>query len=114
MVLGYSDAVYWKEMSRQYRKYLFVHGSLHSKTKQPAFDLATAPRVVDQQNGHLCTARTLTVPHRFFTDGLILKSHSFVESHSLKLRLGYQPQRPATPLTALGVLTRDLRARPIG
>ena len=27
MVLGHSDASSWKEVSRQYRKYLFVHGS---------------------------------------------------------------------------------------
>jgi len=38
----------WKEVSRQYRMYLFVHGSLHTKTKQPAFDLATAQSVLDQ------------------------------------------------------------------
>ena len=44
MVLGHSDAVPWKEVSRQYRKYLFVHGSLHTKTRQPAFDLAIASK----------------------------------------------------------------------
>jgi putative transposase len=37
-VLGQSDAVSWKEVSRQYRKYLFVQGSLHTETKRPAFD----------------------------------------------------------------------------
>src|SRR5271165_5119183 len=35
IVLGHSDAISWKEVSEQYRKYLFVHG------------------VVDQQNGEL-------------------------------------------------------------
>ena len=28
VVLGHSDAICWKEVSQQYRKYLFVHGSL--------------------------------------------------------------------------------------
>jgi hypothetical protein len=40
--LAQSDAVSWKEASRQYRNDLFVHGS--TKNKQPAFDLATAQR----------------------------------------------------------------------
>ena len=121
MVLGHSDAVSWKEVSRQYRKYLFVHGSLHTKTRQPAFDLATAQSVVDQQNGHLSLPERLRCRIRFFTDGLILGSQSFVESHffKLKLKLGYQRRRPATRLTALGcvdtlLVFRDLRVRPIG
>ena len=42
IVLAQSDAVSWKEVSRQYRNDLFVHGS--TKNKQPAFDLATAQR----------------------------------------------------------------------
>jgi hypothetical protein len=48
-VLGQSDDISWKEVSWQYRKYLFVQGSLQTKTKQTAFDLATAQTVVDQQ-----------------------------------------------------------------
>ena len=53
IVLGQSDGICWKEVSRQYRKYLFAHGSLNTKTKRPAFDLATAQTVVDQQKGEL-------------------------------------------------------------
>ena len=62
IVLGQSETTSWKEVSQQYRKYLFVQGSLHTKTKQPAFDLATAQSVVDQQNGELSPAGTPTVP----------------------------------------------------
>ena len=104
IVLGHSDAISWKEVSRQYRNYLFVHGSLNTKTRQPAFDLATAQSVVDQQNGELSLPERLRCRIRYFTDGLILGSQSFVESHfyNLKHKLGYQRRRPATRLTALG------------
>jgi len=62
-VLGQQDAVSWKEVSRQYRKYLFVRGSLNTKTKHPVFDLPTAQTVVDEQNGEFSLpARTLALP----------------------------------------------------
>ena len=121
VVLGQSDAISWKEVSRQYRNYLFVHGSLNTKTGQPAFDLATAQSVVDQQNGELSLPERLRCRIRYFTDGLILGSQSFVESHfyHLKHKLGYKRRRPATRLTALGCadtlwVFRDLRVRTIG
>jgi hypothetical protein len=44
-VNGQSETISWKEGSEQYRRYLFVQGSLHTKTKQPAFDPATAQTV---------------------------------------------------------------------
>ena len=119
IVLGQSDAISWKEVSQQYRKYLFVHGS--TNTKQPAFDLATAQSVVDQQNGELSLPERLRCRIRYFTDGLILGSQSFVESHfyNLKHKLGYRRRRPATRLTALGCAVtlwvfRDLRVQTIG
>ena len=120
-VLGQAETASWKEVSQQYRKYLFAHGSLQTKTKQPAFDLATAQTVVDEQNGQLSLPERLRCRIRYFTDGVILGSRSFVESHfdKLKHKLGYQRRRPATRLTALGGadtlwVFRDLRVRPIG
>ena len=121
VVLGHSDAISWKEVSQQYRNYLFVHGSLNTKTRPPAFDLATAQSVVDQQNGELSLPERLRCRIRYFTDGVILGSQSFVESHfyNLKDKLGYKRRRPATRLTALGCadslwVFRDLRVRTIG
>jgi hypothetical protein len=119
IVLGQSETASWNEVSRQYRKYLFAHGSLQTKTKQPAFDLATAQTVVDEQNGQLSLPERLRCRIRYFTDGVILGSQSFVESHFFKLKLGYQRRRPATRLTALGSANtlwvfRDLRVRSIG
>ncbi len=69
-----------EKISRQYRNYLFVHGS--TNTKQPAFDLATAQSVVDQQNGELSLPERLRCRIRYFTDGLILGSQSFVNPTS--------------------------------
>jgi hypothetical protein len=98
-----------------------VQGSLHTETKQPAFDLATAQTVVEQQNGELSLPERLRCRIRYFTDGVILGSQSFVESHfyKLKQKLGYKRRCPATRLTALGSadtlwVFRDLRVRPIG
>src|ERR1700751_5011684 len=120
IVLGHSDDISWKEVSRHYRKYLFVQGSLQTKTTQPAFDLAIAQTVVDKQKGQLSLPERLRCRIRYFTDGVILGSQAFVESHfyKLKLKLGYQRRRPATRLTALGAadtfwIFRDLRVRPI-
>ena len=56
---------------------------------------------------------------RYFTDGVILGSQGFVESHfgRLKQRLGYKRHKAATHLTALGSLGlwvfRDLRVQPV-
>ena len=118
IVLGLSETISSKEVSQQYRKYLFVQGSLPTKTKQPAFDLATAQTVVEQQNGELSLPDRLRCRIRYFTDGVILGSQSFVESHFYKLKhkLGYKRGCPATRLTALGCadtlwVFRDLRVR---
>jgi len=116
-ILGQSETVSWKELSRQYRKYLFVKGSSRSANKPPAFDLATAQRVVEQQDGEVPLPQRLLCRIRYFTDGVILGSQGFVDSHfeRLKQKLGYRRHRAATCLTALGSPAlwafRDLRLR---
>jgi hypothetical protein len=40
----------------------------HTKTKPPAFDLATAQTVVEQQNGELSLPQRLRCRIRYFTD----------------------------------------------
>src|SRR6516162_627921 len=52
-ILGQPEAISWKELGGQYRIYLCVKGSARSANKSPAFDLATAQRVVEQQHGEL-------------------------------------------------------------
>ena len=105
IVLGQSDGICWKEVSRQYRKYLFVHGSLNTKTKRPAFDLATAQTVVDQQKGELSLPERLRCRIRYFTDGVILGSQSFVESPLLQsqAQAGLQTPAPCHTLNSPGL-----------
>src|SRR6516162_709791 len=116
-ILGQPETISWKELRREYRKYLFVKGSSRSANKPPAFDLATAQRVVEQQDGEVLLAKRLLCRIRYFTDGVILGSQGFVESHfgRLKQKLGYKRHRTATCLTALGSpalwVFRDPRVR---
>ena len=63
-----------------------MHGSLNTTTKRPAFDLATAQTVVDQQKGELSLPERLRCRIRYFTDWVILGSQSFVESHFYNLQ----------------------------
>jgi hypothetical protein len=53
-------------------KYLFVRGSLNTKTRHPVFDLPTAQTVVDRQKGELSRPERLLCWIRYFTDGVIL------------------------------------------
>src|SRR5262245_14910650 len=52
-ILGQPETICWNELSREYRKYLFVKGSSKSANKPPAFDLVAAQRVVEEQNGEV-------------------------------------------------------------
>jgi len=116
-ILGQPETISWKELRREYRKYLFVKGSSRSANKPPAFDLATAQRVVEEQNGEIPLPQRMLCRIRYFTDGVILGSQGFVESHfgRLKQKLGYRRHRAATCLAALGSpglwVFRDLRVR---
>ena len=103
-ILGQPQTVSWKEVSCQYRKYLFVQGSLNTKVNHPVFDLATAQTVVDEQKGELSLPERLRCRIRYFTDGVIVGSQAFVESHFAKLKekLGYRRQHTGKPLTVLG------------
>ena len=119
--LGQPETVSWKEVSREYRKYIFLRGSLPTETRRPAFDLPTAQTVVDEQNGELSLPERLRCRIRYFTDGVILGSQPFVESHfyNLKEKLGYRRRHTGRPLRALGGsnrlwVFRDLRVRAIG
>ena len=85
-ILGQPETISWKELSGEYRKYLFVKGSSRSANKPLAFDLATAQRVVEEQNGELPLAQRLLCRIRYFTDGVILGSQDFVESHFSRLK----------------------------
>jgi putative transposase len=103
-ILAQPATVRWEAVSQQYRKYLFLKGSLSSASKAAAFDPATAQRVVHQQDGQLPLPQILLCRIRYFTDGVILGSQSFVQSHfdSIKQRLGLKRRSSPTHLTILG------------
>jgi REP-associated tyrosine transposase len=118
-ILGQPETIPWEQLSRQYRIYLFIKGSLKSANKPPAFDPASAQRVVEQQNGELPLPQRFLCRIRYFTDGVILGSQGFVESHfgRLKQKLGYRRHRAAICLTAPGSpalwVFRDPRVRAV-
>jgi putative transposase len=119
--MGLPETASWEEVSRQYRKYLFVRGSLHTETRRPVFDLDTAQTVEDEQNGELSLPERLRCRIRYFTDGVILGSQAFVESHffNLRAKFGYRRRRSATRLTTLDSsgslwVFREPRVQPSG
>jgi len=78
-----------------------------------------AQRVVERQIGEIPLPQRLLCRIRYFTDGVILGSQGFVESHfgRLNQKLGYRRHRVATCATALGSvglwLFRDPRLRAV-
>jgi putative transposase len=120
IVLGLPPEASVEELAREYRKLLFRRGALGSKNKAPAFDLAKAQEVVEQQEGELSVQEQLRCKIRYFTDGVILGSRSFVEDHCqrLKQKLGYRRKSGPTACKLLGPATlwvfRNLRVRVFG
>jgi len=61
----------------------FLRRAAASKNNSPAFELAKAQEVVEQENGELSLQERLRCRIRCFRDGVILGSRRFVESHCL-------------------------------
>ena len=120
VALGLPPETSVEELSREYRKLLFTRGALGSKNKAPAFDLAKAQQVVEQEEGELSLQEQLRCKIRYFTDGVILGSRSFVEDHCqrLKQKLGYKRKSGPTACKLWGPATlwvfRNLRVRVFG
>jgi putative transposase len=119
-ILGQPETVSWTELSCQYRQHLFVQGSRSRGDKAPAFDPATVQQVVEQQEGELPMPQLFRCRVKYFTDGVILGSQAFVESHiqRLKEKLGFKRPRTAKPLNDLDLKTLWVfhrpRAKPAG
>ena len=86
----------------------------------PAFELAKAQEVVEQEKGELSLPERLRCKIRYFSDGVILGSRSFVESHCQRLKheIGYKRKSGPVALKAVGQATlwvfRNLRIRRFG
>jgi putative transposase len=120
IVLGLPPETSIEELAREYRKLLFRRGALGSKNKAPAFDLAKAQEVVEKEEGELSVQEQLRCKIRYFTDGVILGSRSFVEDHCqrLKQKFGYKRKSGPTACKLLGPATlwvfRNLQVRVFG
>jgi putative transposase len=104
-ILGLPETTCWEELLSEYRKHLFLRGALATNQHGPAFDLAKAQEVVEQEKGELSLQEQLRCKIRYFSDGVILGSRAFVESHCqrLKEKLGYNKRKSGPiPLKILG------------
>jgi putative transposase len=119
-VLNLPQSANPEEVQREYRKRLYLKGAVASENKPPAFDLARAQKVVEQENGELSLGERLRCKIRYLSDGVILGSRAFVEFHCqrLKEKLGYKRQRIPAALNILdppGLWAfRKLRVRTFG
>jgi hypothetical protein len=120
VILGLPQSTSAEELSAEYRKHLFLTGSIGTENNPPAFALADAQKVVEQQKGELSPQERLRCKIRYFSDGVILGSRSFVESHceQLKKKIGYKRKSGPTALKILGPAAlwvfRNLRVRKFG
>ena len=119
-ILGLPETTSWEELLTEYRKHLFKRGALVTNRHGPAFELAKAQEVVEQEKGELSLQEQLRCRIRYFSDGVILGSRSFVESHCQRLRqkFGYKRKSGPTALKILGPAAlwvfRNLRVRTFG
>jgi putative transposase len=120
IILGLPQTTCWKELLTEYRKHLFVMGATATRNNPPAFELAKAQEVVEQEEGEVSLPERLRCRIRYFSDGVILGSRSFVESHCqrLKQKIGYKRKSGPTALKTLGQTAlwvfRNLRVRTFG
>jgi putative transposase len=109
-----------EEVQSEYRKLLYLKGAAASENNPPAFGLAEAQKVVEQEKGELTLGERLRCKIRSLSDGVILGSRAFVEFHCqrLKEKLGYKYKRTPTALEILGPaglwVFRKLRVRTFG
>jgi REP element-mobilizing transposase RayT len=119
-ILGLPRTACPEELDREYRKHLFLRGAVATENNPPAFDLAKAQEVPEQEMGKVSLPERLRCKIRYFSDGVILGSRSFVEFHCqrLKQKIGYKRISGPTSLKILGPAAlwvfRNLRVRTFG
>jgi REP element-mobilizing transposase RayT len=119
-ILGLPQATSWIDLLKEYRVQLFSRGATASSNNRPAFELDEAREVVEELEGELSVQEQLRCRIRYFTDGVILGSRSFVEDHCqrLKEKLGYRRKSGPTAVKILGPFIlwvfRNLRVRKFG
>jgi putative transposase len=120
IILDLPPTTCWKELSAEYRQHLFLRGAVATENTPAAFGSEKAQEVLEQEQGELSLQERLRCKIRSFSDGVILGSRSFVESHCqrLKQKIGYQPKSGPTALKIFGPAAlwvfRNLRVRKFG
>jgi putative transposase len=120
IILDLPETTSWEELCREYRKHLFMRGALASQNHPAVFGPEQVEKVVEQENGELTAAELLRCRIRYFSDGVILGSRDFVQSHFERLKeiLGYKRKRGPVAMKILpraGLWAfRDVRARKFG
>ena len=66
-ILDLPETTCRKDLDTEYRQYLYLQGAAGTENNPPAFDLATAQEVVDQEDGQLSLQERLRrrIRHRF-------------------------------------------------
>ena len=103
IILGLPHTTSPEQIAAEYRKHLFMRGSLASKNHPAAFTPQQVEKVAKQENGDLSAAELLRCRIRYFSDGVILGSRDFVQAHfeRLKETLGYKRKRGPAPVKIL-------------
>ena len=120
IILGLPKSTSVEEIGREYRQHLFMRGAIATEKNRPAFDPAKTEQVVEEQKGELTLQEQLRCRIRYFSDGVILGSCSFVEYHRqrLKQKIGYKRKSGPRAIKGLGQVTlwvfRNLRVRTFG
>lgn len=93
-----------EEVQGEDQQRLYLKGAMAGENKPTDFDLTKAQEVVEQEKGGPPLEERLRCKIRYFSDGVILGSLSFVKFHSqrLKQKLGYRRWSGPIPLNILG------------
>jgi len=83
--LGLGTESAWREARREYRKLLFQTGTAASKAGA-VIDVGFARKVLQRQQGEIPLAELLRCRVRYFTDGGILGSRTFVQEQFARCR----------------------------
>ncbi len=123
-ILGLPEGTSKRETLREYRSHLLNRGSIASGVGNAASRRGSLPENGQKEMGgepeELSLKAQLRCRIRYFSDGVILGSRTFVEDHCQKLKenVGYQRKRGPTAIKELGPIAlwafRGLRVRKFG
>ncbi len=117
---SFQKASGWQQAGRSYRELLFVTGGREGARAKTALDPESIRRELRRQ-GELTLAQVLRLRVRYFTDGVVLGSRTYVNNvfaefrdrFGPRRRSGARPLRGLSPLADLATM-RDLQLDVVG